>query len=331
MRVELREFSLELRHPVITSRGAITRRDGILVQISDGGLSGWGEAMPLPGWPGADLSATRRALEAWAAGPEPSNLPGERFAHGAVELALLGLEAQRAGRRQSEVLAAGRPVSGSVELNALVSDAHGAAAAVADGYRTVKLKVGASDPDEEMAAVAAVRGAIGTATRLRLDANGAWTMAQAVTVLTQLEQYDIEYVEEPVVGFEALAKIAEQSSVPVAVDDSLSTAQDQVPEAIAVVVVKPMALGGPRTAYAAARRWIDQGRKVVVTNYLDSAIGQHAALSVAAALPGPPQVHGAITPGLFTRDIAETPPVTEGCCPLSPQSPIAVDLNLSEQ
>ncbi|WP_419924725.1 mandelate racemase/muconate lactonizing enzyme family protein [Candidatus Poriferisocius sp.] len=301
------------------------------MQIFDGGLSGWGEAMPLPGWPGADLSATRRALEAWAAGPESSILPGERFAHGAVELALLDLEAQRAGRRQSEVLAAGRPVSGSVELNALVSDAHGAAAAVVDGYRTVKLKVGASDLDEEMAAVAAVRGAIGTAARLRLDANGAWTMAQAVTVLTQLEQYDIEYVEEPVVGIEALAKIAEQSPVPVAVDDSLSAAQDQVPEAIAVVVVKPMALGGPRTAYAAARRWTDQGRKVVVTNYLDSAIGQHAALSVAAALPGPPQVHGAVTPGLFTRDIAETPPVAEGCCLLSPQSPIAVDLNLSEQ
>ena len=331
MRVELREFSLELRHPVITSRGTITRRDGLLVQISDGAVTGWGDAMPLPGWPGADLSATWRALETWAVDPDPEALPLEPFAHGAIELALLDLEARRTGLSQAEVLADGAAVARSMELNALVSGADEAAAAVADGYRTVKLKVGASDLEADVSAVAAVRIAIGEDPRLRLDSNGAWTAEEAVGALTRLEPYDIEYVEEPVSGLEALARIAEQSPVPVAVDDSLGTATAPIPESIPVVVVKPMALGGPRTAYAAARRWIDQGRKVVVTNYLDSAIGQHAALSVAAALPGPPQVHGAVTPGLFTRDIAETPPVTEGCCHLSPQSPIAVDLNLSEQ
>ena len=326
MRVELTEISLELRHPVITSRGTITRRDGFLVQISDGAVTGWGEAIPLPGWPGADLSATRRALETWAADPNPETLPSERFAHGAVELALLDLEVRRNGRSQAEVLADGGPVARTVELNALVGDADEAAAAVADGYRTVKLKVGASDLAADVAAAAAVRSAISESPRLRLDANGAWTEKEAVEVLTRLEQYDIEYVEEPVSGLEALARIAEQSPIPVAVDDSLGSADAQIPRAISVVVAKPMALGGPRTAYAAARRWIDQGRKVVVTNYLDSAIGQHAALSVAAALPGPPQVHGAITPALFTNDIAVLPPVTNGRCPLPSHSPTPADL-----
>ena len=277
--------------------------------------------MPLPGWPGADLSATQRALEAWAADPDPDNLPQERFAHGAVELALLDMEAQRTGRTQAEVLADGGPVVDSVELNALVSDAHTAATAEAAGYRTVKLKVGASDLDEDVASVAAVRDAIGTHTRLRLDANGAWTVDQAITALTQLEQYDIEYVEEPTSGLEALAQAAEQSMIPVAVDDSFGSAEAQIPEAISVVVVKPMALGGPRTVYAAARRWIDLGRKVIITNYLDSAIGQHAALSVAAALPTPGQVHGVITPGLFDRDVADLPTIAGGRCLLPPRSP----------
>lgn len=326
MRVELREFSLELRHPVITSRGAITRRDGFLVQISDGAVTGWGEAMPLPGWPGADPSATRKALEAWAADPDTEALPPEPFAHGAVELALLDLEAQRTGRSQAEVLADGGLVARSVELNSLVGDADEAAAAVAEGYRTVKLKAGASDLAADVAAVASVRRAIGDTVRLRLDANGAWTEEEAVAALTRLEQFDIEYVEEPVSGLEALTRIAEQSPVPVAVDDSLGSANAPIPEAIAVVVVKPMALGGPRTAYAAALRWIDQGRKVVVTNYLDSAIGQHGALSVAAALPGPPQVHGAITHTLITNDIAVLPPVTNGRCPLPSHSPTPADL-----
>lgn len=331
MRVELIEVALELSHPVITGRGSITKRDGLLVQISDGGVTGWGEAMPLPGWPGADLLATRRALEAWAADPDPVDLPSERFAHGAVELALLDLEARCRGETQAEVLADGGAVAESIELNALVSDAYAAAAAAADGYRTVKLKVGASDLDEDVALVAAVHSAIGDDTRLRLDANGAWIIDQAVTALTQLDRYDIEYVEEPVAGVEALVQVAEHSPIAVAIDDSLISDDAQIPESISVVVVKPMALGGPRTAYAAARRWIDQGRKVVVTNYLDSAIGQHAALSVAAALPGPTRAHGAITSALFTRDLADLPPITNGRCSLPPQSPVPVGFDLYHQ
>ena len=209
----------------------------------------------------------------------------------------------------------------AVELNALVSGADDAVAAVADGYATVKLKVGATDIEIDVAAVAAVRDAIGDSCRLRLDANGAWTVDQAVSALSRLEQFEIEYVEEPVAGIEALTLVAEQSPVPVAVDDSLASVEAQVPESISVVVVKPMALGGPRTAYDAASRWLNEDRQVIITNYLDSAIGQHAALSVAAALPNPSQVHGAITPALFDRDVADLPTIADGCCPLPPHSP----------
>ena len=321
MHVELSEVALLLRRPVMTGRGAITQRDGLLVRIHEGGVTGWGEAMPLPGWPGADLSATREALEEWATDPDPEDLPSEQFAHGAVELALLDLEAQQSGRSQAEMLSKGGPVADAVELNALVADAEDAVVAVGDGYGTAKLKVGASDIEVDVAAVAAVREAIGERCHLRLDANGAWTVDQAVAALSRLEQFDIEYVEEPVAGIEALTQVAEQSPIPVAVDDSLSSADAEVPESIPVVVVKPMVLGGPRTAHAAACRWIGQGRRVIVTNYLDSAIGQHAALSVAAALPGPPQVHGAITPALFDCDVADLPTIAGGRCPLPPHSP----------
>ncbi|MDE0603122.1 MAG: o-succinylbenzoate synthase [bacterium] len=325
MHVELSEVALLLRRPVMTGRGAITQRDGLLVRLHEGGVTGWGEAMPLPGWPGADLSATREALEEWAADPNPEDLPSEQFAHGAVELALLDMEAQQSGRSQAEMLSKGGPVDDAVELNALVADAEDAVVAVGDGYGTAKLKVGASDIEVDVDAVAAVREAIGERCHLRLDANGAWTVDQALAALSRLEQFDIEYVEEPVVGIEALTQVAEQSPIPVAVDDSLSSADAEVPESIPVVVVKPMVLGGPRTAYAAACRWIDQGRRVIVTNYLDSAIGQHAALSVAAALPGPPQVHGAITPALFDCDVADLPTIAVGRCTLPARSPAVAD------
>lgn len=321
MRVELIDVELQLRLPLMTGRGAVTDRNGLLVQISDGGVTGWGEAMPLPGWPGADLSATRRALQAWAAEPDLDGLPAERFAHGAVELALVDLEARRTGSTQAEVLAGDSTPADSVEVNALARDADDAAAAVSAGFRTVKLKVGASDLESDVAAVAAVRRAIGADAQLRLDANGAWTEEEAAEALARLGRYDIEYVEEPTPGLEALARAAERSPVPVAVDESLGSVGARIPDSISVVVLKPMALGGPRTAHAAARRWIAQGRKVVATNYFDSAVGQHAALSVAAALPGPPHAHGALTSALFTGDAADLPPLANGRCPVPSQSP----------
>lgn len=330
MHAEVRKLSLEMRRSVMTGRGAIAQRDGILVTVSDGGMTGWGEAMPLPGWPGADLAATRQALESWIADPDPDRLPADRFARCAVELALLDLEARQSNRTQAELLADGGPVFDPVETNALVSNAAEAAAAVADGYGTVKLKVGVSDLDGDVAEVSVLREAIGEGCRLRLDANGAWTVDQAVAALSRLEKYDIEYVEEPAMGIGALTKVAGQSPVPIAVDDSLGSIEAEIPESISVIVVKPMALGGPRAAYAAARRWIEEGRKVIVTNYLDSAIGQHAALSVAAALPGSPQVHGAITPDLFDHDIAVLPSISEGCCPLPPRSPTPAGFNLDD-
>ena len=101
-----------------------------------------------------------------------------------------------------------------------MEDAQTAVAAVAAGFGTVKLKVGASDLEGDVASVAAVRDAVGDDTRLRLDANGAWTAEEAVEALAQLEQYDIEYVEEPVAGMDALAQVASQSPIPVAVDES---------------------------------------------------------------------------------------------------------------
>ena len=81
--------------------------------------------------------------------------------------------------------------------------------AIESGFRTVKLKVGISaSTAAEVARVAAVREAIGSEPRLRLDANGAWTVAQAIEVIDALAQFDIELIEQPVAP-ENLAGLAE--------------------------------------------------------------------------------------------------------------------------
>ena len=212
MQVELTDISLELRRPVMTGRGAITQRDGLLVAITDGGFTGWGEAMPLPGWPDADLSETRRALQAWAADPDPDRLPEERFAHAAVELALLDLEARQNGRTQAEMLSQGGVVADSVEINALVSNAD---EATRGGGRRLRHDEGQGGcvrcrrPTWVPWLPCEMRS--GRAAACRLDANGGWTVEQALAALAPLGQFDIEYIEEPVTGIEALVRVAEQS------------------------------------------------------------------------------------------------------------------------
>ena len=327
MDVQLFDIALKLRHPIATSKGPITQRDGIALFIRDGTHHGWGEAMCLPNWPESNLTATRQALEGWAQKPHPQKLPTERFAKGAVELALCNLEAQRQNKTLAQILADRNTATTQVHLNALVSSPAEAAKAVANGYNTVKLKVGVSDLadlSDDVALVAEVRSAIGSNVALRLDANGAWTPTQAHKAIELLTPYNIEYIEEPTSGLANLSQLAENSTIPIAADESLHEVLLPHPKTalpIPVLVVKPMALGGPRTTHSLACNWIRQGHKVVISNYLDSAIGQHAAVSVAAALPVPQQVHGAVTPALFINDLAKLPAISRGRCQLPAHSP----------
>src|SRR6202040_2744014 len=65
------------------------------------------------------------------------------------------------------------------------------------GFEVFYLKVGLDDA-EDLRMVACVREALGTGRRLRVDANGSWTLPQAVRMLKALEEHDIDFVEQPV-------------------------------------------------------------------------------------------------------------------------------------
>jgi muconate cycloisomerase len=75
--------------------------------------------------------------------------------------------------------------------------------------------------------VAAVREAIGSAGRIRVDANqGYRTWREAVRAITAMEKYDIVYAEQPVEGLRAMAEVSARISVPVMADESAWTAED---------------------------------------------------------------------------------------------------------
>ncbi|MDT8437072.1 MAG: enolase C-terminal domain-like protein [Gemmatimonadota bacterium] len=290
-------------------------RLGVLVELRDGdGVSGWGEASPLPGY--ADETSRRAAagVLAGAADPElrtrlariaseeppaatvarlpvPAGVPAS--ARAALVCAALDLAGRRAGRPLRETLGAPGGAGRDVPVNALVSladprDAVTAGlAAVRSGLATIKAKLGPAERFEaDLAALVALRGALGDGVALRLDANGLWRPEEAAPLLRRLaDEVAPEYVEEPVPagGLPALGPVP----VPIAADESL-----RGPDATAllasgfvqVAVLKPGLLGGVDRCLDLARAAAEAGVRVVVTHAFEGPVGHAAACELALAL-----------------------------------------------
>ncbi|MBM4382872.1 MAG: o-succinylbenzoate synthase [Deltaproteobacteria bacterium] len=323
-RISLQRFALPLRVPLATARGAIAQREGVLLTLEARNARGHGEAMPLPGWPGASLAqaeawlqrAAPHLLQKCASDLLSRQIAGPPLARAALECALLDLAARECGVPLAASLAKSSARQ-AVPVNALLSAraphevAREAERLAASGYRSFKLKVGAAPLAEDVARVAVLREAIGAQARLRLDANGGWTEVEASAALTALARFAPEYVEEPVANIEACARLRARALVPIALDEGAGDV-DTISHALAlracdVLVLKPALLGGPRSARAVAARAGDAGVDVVVTSFLDSAIGVAAALHCATTLPLGERACGLATGALLARDLATLP------------------------
>jgi len=302
-RVTATPFRLPLRAPVTTAHGVLRERLGSLVCAeAPGGVRGWGECAPLPGF------------------AHPFHV-----ASAARETALLDLRARRSGVSLAELLAreAGTRARRQVPVSALLAGdtpeaaAEAARDAVREGFRTLKLKVGALPLERDAARVAAVRRAAGAATALRADANGALDEDAALRLARALAEHGVELLEQPVPAhrLDALLRVRAASPVPIAADEAASTESGArlVMElgAADILVLKPAFLG-PRATLRVARRARECGVGVLVTSALDGAVGRTTALHVAAALPAPLPACGLATGALLADDHAALPEPKDG-------------------
>ncbi|MBI9113956.1 o-succinylbenzoate synthase [Sanguibacter suaedae] len=180
------------------------------------------------------------------------------------------------------------------------------------GCTTAKVKVAerGQDVGEEIARLEAVRDALGSAGRIRVDANGAWDVPTALDRLRHLDRAagGLEYVEQPCPDVAGLAAVRRATHVPVAADESIRRAEDPYAvvraEAADVVVLKVQPLGGVRACLELAERI---GLPVVVSSALESSVGLAAGVALAAALPDLPHACGLATSQLLARDVVPDP------------------------
>jgi L-Ala-D/L-Glu epimerase len=241
------------------------------------------------------LAALSAHAEAILRGDALPDGPGIMALRCALDVATLDLRGRAEGRTIAALLGEAAPAEW-VQANAVIGSgtpeevARYALEAWESGYRVLKLKVGASDVDADVACVAAVREACPEAT-IRLDANGAWDEATALTAIHAFTPLHVELLEQPVPAdaVEALARVRDQSPMRIAADESVSYpgALERVLDirAADLLVLKPMFLGGLTPAVEVAARAFEHGIGAFVTTTFDSSIGTAAALQLAASLP----------------------------------------------
>lgn len=182
------------------------------------------------------------------------------------------------------------------------------------GCRTVKVKVAerGQPVGDDVARVAAVRQWLGADGRIRVDANGGWTVPEAYDALSELAQFGLEYAEQPCRGVPELVALRDSLrdsgiQLAIAADESIRKAVDPFAVARAgaadVAVVKVAPLGGVRRLLRLADQLADFGMRLVVSSALDTSVGLAAGVRAAAALPHEPLDSGLGTASLLADDV----------------------------
>lgn len=309
-RVSLHTVRLPLVAPFTTSFGTETERLTTLVEVTavDGTTeaTGWGEcvALPEPVYSAEHLDGCVEVMRRWLLPPLAgrdvtaeefagltSPIKGNRMAKAAVEMALLDAQLRLAEQSFGEYLGIERdrvPSGVSVGIQPSVDEMVRVVAGYRDeGYVRIKLKI---KPGADIEPVRAVRQLLGDEALLQVDANTAYTLADA-DHLAGLDPFGLLLIEQPL-GEEDLrqhAELAKRIATPVCLDESvvsLDAAEDAIElGAAAVINIKPGRVGG----YLEAVRIHDLARSrnvpVWCGGMLETGIGR-AANAALAALPG---------------------------------------------
>jgi o-succinylbenzoate synthase len=305
--VELRRVALPLVTPFRTSFGVERDRDVLLVRAVTTDAEGWGEcvaaAEPRYSSEYADgaadvlrrflvpAAAALGQLDPGALGPGLAFVKGHRMAKAALELAVLDAWLRARGEPLAAHLGATRdrvPAGVSVGIMGTVAELLDAVAGYLDqGYLRIKLKI---EPGWDLGPVAAVRERFGDDLALQVDANAAYTLADA-DHLAGLDRFGLLLVEQPLAEDDLVghAELARRLATPVCLDESITSAKAAV-DAVAlgacqIVNVKAGRVGG----YLEARRLHDRCRERGVPLWcggmLETGIGRAANVAL-AALPG---------------------------------------------
>ena len=176
----------------------------------------------------------------------------------------------------------------------------------AQGYSTVKMKVGQRTIREDLERIRFVSQAIGPTLRLRLDANQAWNLESAIHFGKAIRNYPIDYIEEPLADPTRIPEFFQATGCQVALDESVA-GNNVKSNGITAFILKPMALGGFERAVRLAR--IGHTRQItpIISSTFESPLGLSCLVQLAAAINPIDVPVGLDTIKFFHKDFQEKP------------------------
>ncbi|MFQ5400150.1 MAG: dipeptide epimerase [Anaerolineae bacterium] len=251
--------------------------------------SGWGEGTipPYYGIEDDEMSAYwKEAAQRQAPFPDdPAQIGtwvgeiGPAPARCALDLALH----DRIGRRRDvplyELLGLPRPLPRSTSFTIGMDSPTETARQTAKlrGYTIFKVKVGGKDDEGVIAAIRQARPDV----RLRVDANAAWTVDEAVRCIHKLSRYGIELVEQPVArdDIEGMGWVQQQVDVPIVADESVQTLEDVerlAADGVQGVNIKLMKVGGLAPGLRMLKRARELGMRIMLGCMVETSLGTTA-------------------------------------------------------
>jgi L-alanine-DL-glutamate epimerase-like enolase superfamily enzyme len=238
MELILRDVALPLRHVFRIAHGETAVQENLLVELRDGGVSGYGEGAPLPYY-GVTAGTIRAALESARGRIESETLDdpaalwqrmfpllgGQRFALCALDQAAHDLWGKKLGQpvyRLWGLELKNLPLSnytiGIDTIETMVMKMK-----EFDGWPIYKIKLGTPD---DIAIVRELRRH--TTATFRVDANCAWSAEQAVTNSRELKSLGVEFIEQPLAAgdWDGMRRVFAESALPVIADESCLIEED---------------------------------------------------------------------------------------------------------
>jgi O-succinylbenzoate synthase len=309
------ELALPLRAPFVNANGRITDRRVVLVAVSDGRNTGWGEAAPFPGATPDTIDNAWETLERGAV-LSPT-------AAAAVDQAGSDLDARRSGRPLWAAIGGTQRAVGTSIAVGLGEDP--AERVAATGARGVKLKI---RPGDDVRRVAAVRTTYPDLP-IGVDANGSYRWDQR-EALIELDALGVGYVEQPFAAedFVSHARLRNEVVAAVALDEGIDSTGAAIraieADACDLLVVKPGRLG-IRAARAVHDIALAAGLRIKASGLLETDVGRAHTLAV-ASLPAAAWSDIAVASWFVDAAIsAEGPAVVDGRVALAELPGIGVE------
>ncbi|WP_437395612.1 o-succinylbenzoate synthase [Flagellimonas lutimaris] len=330
MKASYKKYTLYFKVPSGTSRGIMTQKETWYIILKDGGEFGIGECGILRGLSVDDVPDYEQQL-AWTCAN--INLNKEELLHQlreypsiqfGIEQAFLSLQSKDPfelfssdfTQKESPI-----PINGLIWMGNEAYMLKQLEQKLKDGFRCIKMKIGAIDFEKETSILKAIRDNFSPEEiELRVDANGAFSPEEAMGKLERLSVFKMHSIEQPIKAgkWEEMAELCEKTPLPIALDEELIgifdvTEKTKLLQTIQpqYIILKPSLIGGIK----GSQEWITLAQKQNIgwwiTSALESNIGLNAIAQFTYAL-NPTMPQGLGTGSLFTNNIESPLEVTEG-------------------